>query len=125
TPFQVVNQKVIGNELTAASPDGKWIAVNRKNDMYLIEKESKNERRLTSDGSDVIFNGRADAVYQEEIFFPARSLRAFFWSPDSAHIAFFRLDDTDIAKFTLVNATERVQKPEITTYPKAGTGNPT
>ena len=124
-PFQMVNQKAIGSELSAGSADGKWTAVNRKNDLYLIEKETKKERRLTSDGSDFIFNGRADAVYQEEIFFPARSLRAFWWSPDSAHVAFLRLDDTDVAKFTLINATQRVQTPEITTYPKAGASGPT
>src|SRR5262245_7255396 len=124
-PLQEINQRAIAGELPTVSADGKWTALNRKNDMYLVDTSTKNERRLTNDGSDVIFNGRADAVYQEEIFFPARSLRALWWSPDSAHIAFMRLDDTDIAKFTLINATERVQKPEITTYPKAGTGNPT
>lgn len=124
-PFQNINQVAIKSDLPTASGDGKWIATNRKNDMYLIEKATKKERRLTTDGSDLIFNGRADAVYQEEIFFPSRSLRAFWWSPDSAHIAFLRLDDSAVAKFTLINPTQSAQTPETTTYPKPGAANPT
>ena len=123
-PFQQVNQRAIGKDLSQASPDGKWTALCRKNDMYLVDKATNKEIQLTKDGSDLIFNGRADAVYQEEIFFPGRSMNAFWWSPDSKHLAFFRLDDTDVPKFTIINHTERLQKPEITTYPKAGQPNP-
>jgi dipeptidyl-peptidase 4 len=123
-PFQQVNQMATTKDLTAVSPDGKWTALNRRNDLYVVEKESKKETRLTKDGSEVIFNGRADAVYQEEIFFPGRSLNAFWWSPDSKHLAFFRLDDTNVPRFTILDHTQRVQTPEITTYPKAGQPNP-
>jgi dipeptidyl-peptidase-4 len=122
--FQQVNQRATAKDLTVASPDGVWTALNRKNDIYVVHKESKKEGRLTKDGSDVIFNGRADAVYQEEIFFPGRSLAAMWWSPDSKHLAFFRLDDSEVPKFTILDHTQRVQTPEITTYPKAGQPNP-
>src|SRR5262249_18324744 len=121
---QVVNQIAQAKNLSVNSPDGKWTASNRKNDLYLMDKATKQERRLTFDGSDVIFNGRADAVYQEEIFYPGRSLNAFWWSPDSTHLAFMRLDDTHVPKFTIIDQTQRAQKPEITTYPKAGATNP-
>ena len=121
-PLQQINQKATAKDLSLASPDGKWTAVNRKNDLYFVEKETKKETRLTKDGSDVIFNGRADAVYQEEIF--NRSLNALWWSPDSKHLAFFRLDDTNVPKFTILDHTQNQQTPEITTYPNAGQANP-
>jgi dipeptidyl-peptidase-4 len=124
-PFEIVNQKAMGKEVSTASPDGKWTAICRKNDLYVVEKATKHERRLTQDGSPVIFNGRADAVYQEEIFYPQRSTNAFWWSPDSAHVAFLRLDDTSVPRFTIIDQTQRVQQPEVTTYPKAGAANPT
>jgi dipeptidyl-peptidase-4 len=121
---QIVNQRAVAKDLSVASPDSEWTAFNRKNDLYVVEKSTKKEVRLTNDGSEVIFNGRADAVYQEEIFFPGRSLNAFWWSPDSKHLAFFRLDDSAVPKFTILDHTQRVQTPEITTYPKAGQPNP-
>jgi dipeptidyl-peptidase-4 len=123
-PFQDVNQRAVAKDLTTVSPDGQWTAFNRKNDLYIVEKETKKELRLTRDGSDFIFNGRADSVYQEEIFYPGRTLNAFWWSPDSKHLAFFRLDDTAVPKFTILDHTQRVQTPEVTTYPKPGQPNP-
>ncbi|HYV35520.1 MAG TPA: DPP IV N-terminal domain-containing protein, partial [Gemmataceae bacterium] len=123
-PFQQVNKGAIAKEVSVASPDGKWNAVNRKNDIYFVEKADNKQTRVTKDGSDVIFNGRADAVYQEEIFYPGRSLTAMWWSPDSKHLAFFQLDDTNVPKFTIINHTQILQTPEVTTYPKAGQPNP-
>ena len=125
-PFQTVNQSAVNSKLSQASPDGKWTASTRKNNLYFVEAATKKERQVTNDGSDFIFNGRADAVYQEEIFFNHKSrTQAFWWSPDSKHVAFMRLDDTNVPRFSLINSTQRVQTPEITTYPKAGQPNPT
>ncbi|MCS7047432.1 MAG: DPP IV N-terminal domain-containing protein, partial [Gemmataceae bacterium] len=124
-PWYEVNAHNLVNDLTLASPDGKWLGVVRKNDLYLVDKTTKHERRLTTDGSDVIFNGRADWVYYEEIVVPSRTQRVFYWSPDSRRIAFLRLDDTHVDRFTLVDATQRQPRPEVTTYPKVGRPNPT
>ncbi|HSN69462.1 MAG TPA: DPP IV N-terminal domain-containing protein, partial [Thermoanaerobaculia bacterium] len=49
------------------SPDGSSVAFVRANDVWVYDLASGEERRLTSDGSDVILNGILDWVYQEEI----------------------------------------------------------
>src|SRR5262249_50066110 len=61
--------------------------------------------------------------YFEEIF--NRDWKAFWWSPDSKHLAFLRLDDTKLKKFTVVDELPLHQNVEQTTYPKAGDPNPT
>src|SRR5262245_52193305 len=79
-------------------------------------------RPLTSDGGGDILNGRADWVYEEEIF--NRNGQAYWWSPDSKYIAFLKFDDSPVSKFTLVNhLPTRLRFDEIP-YPKAGDPNP-
>lgn len=112
-----------GAELSTPSPDGKQVAFVRDGNLFVTNKESKEERQLTKDGSAVITNGKADWVYFEEIFH--RKWNAFWWSPDSAYIAFMRFDDTKVPNFTILDHTQRTQVPELTRYPKVGATNPT
>ena len=49
------------------SPDNKYIAFTKNNDLYTIEINSKKVNRLTTDGSKLILNGYASWVYMEEI----------------------------------------------------------
>lgn len=109
-------------ELSTFSPDGKFVAFVRDNNLYVVDVATRTERALTTDGSELIFNGKADWVYFEEIFHRGR--HAFWWSPDSARIAFLRFDDTPVRKFTIVDPVAARQTPEITPYPKAGEPNP-
>ncbi|MEO7523770.1 MAG: DPP IV N-terminal domain-containing protein, partial [Ferruginibacter sp.] len=69
------------------SPDGNYVAFTRNNDLYSINIKTKKETRLSEDGSDVILNGYASWVYMEEILGRSSHYRAFWWSPDSKHIA--------------------------------------
>jgi len=80
------------------------------------------ERPLTVDGGGNILNGRADWVYEEEIF--ERAGGAFWWSPDSKHIAFLRFDDSPVSQFTVVNHLPTRLNVEQIPYPKAGDPNP-
>ncbi|MFT3703788.1 MAG: S9 family peptidase [Agriterribacter sp.] len=106
------------------SPDGKYIAFTKNNDLYTIELATKKETRLTNDGSDVILNGYASWVYMEEILGRASRYRAFWWSPDSKKIAFFRSDDSMVPLFNIMS--EEGQHGSIIKerYPKAGDPNP-
>jgi hypothetical protein len=54
-------------ELPTFSPDGKFVVFVRGNNLYAVEVATQTERTLTRDGSDRIFNGKADWVYGEEI----------------------------------------------------------
>jgi dipeptidyl-peptidase-4 len=112
----------VEEELPTFSPDGKQVAFVRKNDLYVVDVESLRETRLTTDGSDLIFNGKADWVYFEEIL--NRAYKMYWWSPDSKHIAFLRIDDAPLSNYTLINPALMQQAPELTRYPKAGAPNP-
>ncbi|HYT88429.1 MAG TPA: S9 family peptidase, partial [Gemmataceae bacterium] len=110
-------------ELASFSPDGRFVAFVRDHNLYVVDIATQSERALTTDGTPLISNGKADWVYFEEIFH--RSWKAYWWSPDSHSIAFLRFDDTTVPKFTVVDHTQRKQQVEVTAYPKAGAANPT
>lgn len=106
------------------SPDGNYVAFTKKNDLYSININTKKQTRLTEDGSDVILNGYASWVYMEEILGRKSAYRAFWWSPDSKHIAFFRTDDSPVPVFTLTDGNTQHGYVETMRYPKVGDKNP-
>jgi dipeptidyl aminopeptidase/acylaminoacyl peptidase len=109
-------------ELVSFSPNGEFVAFIRDNNLYVVDIATQTERALTTDGTDVIFNGKADWVYFEEIF--DRDRRAYWWSPDSSRIAFIRYDDRPVHKFTVLDTIPTRQIVEQTPYPKTGDPNP-
>lgn len=106
------------------SPDNKRIAFTRDNDLYVIDVETGLERRLTTDGTNLIYNGYASWVYYEEILGRASRYAAFWWSPDGKKIAFLHFDDTQVPLYTLMRADSLHGAPEFTRYPKPGDPNP-
>ena len=85
------------------SPDGKYVAYTKNNDLYSINLETKKETRLTNDGSALILNGYASWVYMEEILGRQSKYRSFWWSPDSKHIAFVSNSDLLFPIFPIAN----------------------
>ena len=122
------------------SPDSTHLAFTRNNDLYVVDIATGKETRLTYDGSDVILNGYASWVYYEEIFGRPSQYRAFWWSPDSKKLAFYRFDNSYVPMFPIYSAFSRpsasaMQSPKVTDlalggslsqtrYPKAGQTNP-
>ncbi len=106
------------------SPDGKYVAFTRNNDLYAVEVASGKEIRYTSDATDVIYNGWSSWVYYEEILGRATRYKAFWWAPDSKHISFMRFDDTKVPMFPIYGSTGQHGYTEKTRYPKAGDPNP-
>jgi dipeptidyl aminopeptidase/acylaminoacyl peptidase len=109
-------------ELVSFSPDGRFLAFVRDQNLYVVDVASQTERALTTDGGGLISNGKADWVYFEEVF--DRNYQAYWWSPDSRQIAFCRYDDTPVKKFTVIDHLPVRQSVENTPYPKAGDPNP-
>ncbi|RYY63566.1 MAG: S9 family peptidase, partial [Chitinophagaceae bacterium] len=106
------------------SPDGNYIAYTKKNDLYTVNINSKKETRLTNDGTDLILNGYSSWVYMEEILGRASRYKAFWWSPDSKNIAFFRSNDTEVPEFTITDGDGLHGYVEKMRYPKVGDKNP-
>ena len=122
-PKQLTNSKEEEKNPTL-SPDGKYVAFTRSNDLYSVNVETGAELRYTSDGTDVIYNGWSSWVYYEEILGRATNYKAFWWSPDSKHLAFMRFDDTKVPMFPINGSTGQHGYTEKTRYPKAGDPNP-
>lgn len=114
--------KELNDEVTnpTLSPDGVYIAFTRHNDLYTYHIADGKETRLTFDGSDVILNGYASWAYMEEILGRATKYCAFWWSPDSKHIAYFNSDDSQTPLFTITEADGQHGRIESLRYPKAG-----
>jgi dipeptidyl-peptidase-4 len=106
------------------SPDRKYVAFTRKNNLYIRDISGGTEKAITSDGSDVILNGYASWVYYEEILGRRSNYRAFWWSPDSKSIAYMRFDDSQVPIFPIYFAEGQHGYLEQQRYPKAGDKNP-
>ncbi|MDH7511493.1 MAG: S9 family peptidase [Clostridiales bacterium] len=106
------------------SPDGKYLAYTRSNNLFACELETGLEHQLTSDGSETISNGWASWVYYEEILGRSSRYAAFWWSPDSRKIAFLRFDDSPVPTFPIFHAGGVHGELEIQRYPKSGDPNP-
>ncbi len=106
------------------SPDNKHVAFTRGNNLCSIEIETGKETKYTTDGSELILNGWASWVYFEEIFGRGGRYRAFWWSPDSKKLAFYRFDDTKVPMFPIYNGSGQHGSITRTRYPKAGDINP-
>lgn len=94
------------------SPDSKYVAWVRDNNIFMQPVGSNNVEQLTTDGDDSIVNGNFDWVYEEE--FGIRD--GFRWSPDSQRIAYWQLDTSGVKTFTMINNTDALY-PTLTTFP--------
>lgn len=104
------------------SPDGTKVAFLRANDLYIVDLSGR-ERRLTTDGSAELLNGKLDYVYQEEVY--GRGIwKGFWWSPDSLRVAFLQLDERPVPEFTIPDHITYDQNLNVYDYPKAGDPNP-
>ncbi len=101
------------------SPDGRFVSFRREHELYTLAIDSRKITRLTSDGSATLMNGELDWVYPEELALPS----AYWWSPDSTHIAYLQFDVSREPLFPQVDllGTRGTYEPER--YPKAGDPN--
>jgi len=101
------------------SPDGKKIAFLKNHNLQVLDLATGQTRQLTTQGEEHILIGRFDWVYEEE--FSIRT--AFFWSPDSRHIAYFELDERQVPEFPLTDFIPVHNLYQPMRYPKAGDKN--
>ena len=101
------------------SPDGNSIGLVRGNNILTLDIASGAERQLTSDGAEHIINGKFDWVYEEEFDISD----GWRWSPDSKHIAFWRLDENRVPEYTMTEWDSLHLQLIPMRYPKAGEQN--
>ncbi|MGA2190986.1 MAG: S9 family peptidase [Steroidobacteraceae bacterium] len=76
----------------SVSPKGGYVAYIRDQNLYAYDLAKREERALTRDGKGPIKNGMAEFAAQEEM----GRTTGYWWSPDDAHIAFARVDETPV-----------------------------
>jgi len=101
------------------SPDGRRIAFRRDHDLYVLDLKTRKETRLTSNGSETLLNGELDWVYPEELELPT----AYWWSPDSASIAYLQFDISHEPRYPQLDLLGRKAIYEPERYPQAGAPN--
>lgn len=106
------------------SPDSTMLAFTRGNNLFVAEIATGLERQLTFDGNNLILNGYASWVYYEEILGRASNYKAFWWSPDSKTIAYYRFDNANVPMFPIYSPKGQDGSLNQTRYPKAGESNP-
>ena len=102
------------------SPDGGHVAYVRKHNLYVHPVNGKDERQLTKDTGDNLFNGDIDWVYAEELAVRSN----YFWSPDSREIVFLHMDETKVPTYPITDWLPTHPNMEYEKYPKVGDPNP-
>lgn len=74
------------------SPKGGFVSFIRGRDLWVVEVATGKEAQLTHDGSEVIGNGVAEFVADEEM----NRHTGYWWAPDDSAIAFARIDETPV-----------------------------
>lgn len=95
------------------SPDNTRMAYTIDNNLYFInDKDSVVE--ITSDSNKGIVNGQA--VHRHEFGIE----KGFFWSPKNNYLAYYRMDESMVTDYPLVDITQRIATVENMKYPMAG-----
>jgi len=102
------------------SPKSRYVSFIRGRDLFVVDVATGQEARLTVGATDVIANGVAEFVAQEEL----NRFTGYWWSPDETRIAFTRIDESPVS---VLNRYEMTEDGGVTTleqrYPSAGTDN--
>ena len=102
------------------SPDNQKVAYLYDNNIYYYDLNTEKKTAVTLDGKpNKVINGGTDWVHEEEFAFT----RAFFWSPDSKKIAYYRFDEGHVKEFNMPMYTGLYPDLYTFKYPKAGERN--
>jgi len=100
-------------EVPLFSPDSRYIAFARQNNLYLKKLDFNTESPITTDGQfGSIINGTPDWVYEEEF----EQTRYFEFSPDSKMVAFVRFDESKVPEYSFPIYLDK-SKEELNKYP--------
>ncbi|SHF52293.1 dipeptidyl-peptidase-4 [Dysgonomonas macrotermitis] len=95
------------------SKEGKAIAYTRDNNLYILDTDSR-ETAITADTDKGIVNGQA--VHRNEFGIS----KGTFWSPTGNQLAFYRMDETMVTDYPLVDISTRIAELKDIKYPMAG-----
>lgn len=101
------------------SPDGKFVAGVRDNDVHVSDLSTMLDRAVTSGGTDVVTHGLTDFAAAEEL----DRADGIWWSPDSTKLIYEEADSTKVEKHFIADPEHPAAQPTEFRYPRAGTEN--
>jgi dipeptidyl-peptidase-4 len=102
------------------SPDGKYVSFIRGHNLWAVSTADGKEHALTLGGTEDIRKGELDWVYPEELDITT----AYWWSPDSASVAYLEMDQRKVSQFSLLNFESYTGEAELERYPVPSGANP-
>ena len=101
------------------SPDGRFVAAVRGDDLHVVELSTGRDRALTSGGSDTLSRGLAEFAAAEEL----DRADGAWWSPDSATLLYEEADSSAVERHFIADPEHPASAPVEFRYPRAGTAN--
>ena len=109
----VWKQSALNQTATDWNSASRAVAFVRDNNLYITDKDS-NTRQLTFDGSRNIVYGQS--VHRDEFGI----YKGTFWSNNGQKLAFYRMDQSMVANYPLVDTDTRISTEIAIKYPMAG-----
>ena len=105
------------------SPDGKWVAFTRNDNLWVREQASKQETQLTTDAEpDFGYAKPTGCCQQVTAVLEKRDQRpVLVWSPDSRRIATYKMDERGVRRMYLLET--KSPAAVLHTYPYALPGD--
>lgn len=112
-------RKTVWRQNTDGETHEEWCAASRavafvKDDNLYVTDAAGKTTRLTTDGSHDIVYGQS--VHRDEFGI----YKGTFWSPDGQRLAFYRMDQSMVPDYPLVDVDTRIATLAPTKYPMAG-----
>jgi dipeptidyl-peptidase-4 len=101
------------------SPDGRFAAAVRDNDLHILDLAGNADTQLTNGASETLTHGLAEFAAAEEL---ERGDGAW-WSPDSTHLVYEEADTSGVEKHFIADPGHPEKQPVEFRYPRAGTPN--
>ena len=101
------------------SPQGTYVSYIQGGDIYAIDVDGGQTRRLTHGASATLTNGVAEFVAQEEM----GRYDGHYWSPDETYLAYFQVDETSVSQKTRPRIYADRTEMYVQRYPAAGESN--
>lgn len=99
-----------------ASADKEWRALNEGNKLFVVKGEGENEIR-----QEVSDNSEGDIVWGQSVHRNEFGINGgIFWSPNGHQLAFYRMDQTMVGDYPLVQSDDREATVKMIKYPMAG-----
>lgn len=108
------------------SPDGRYVSFINDNgtehglSVIRLREPGSPTNPVATTANAAILNGKVDWVYEEEL--DVRS--NYFWAPDSAHLAFLQMDESNVSQYPLTDWIPEHATVDMQRYPQPGDPNP-